>query len=387
MGLARRLLDRFPAPGNFFGRRLFNLALNVVEERLRRTTLSSRPLFVDVVITTRCNIRCVMCIKLDVAVAAITPDTFLSAARELFPNALEVFFCSGGENFLHPDFDDFLRVCNEYRIRTRVLTNGMALDRAAAEMVLRRRVDHLGISFDGATASTLASIRRGADFDTIVDNLRSLQRLKDERGRRRPRLYFMYTLMRRTLAELPAFVELAHELAVPRVQVNYLAWANEVAADELVFHHAEEARATFARAREVASRLGVELLLPPPVDEHVRPGVCRWPWRFAWIYPDGRVLPCYQLRGEESFGTLADGTPFPSIWNGPAYVALRRESRSGRPAFAQCDYCSSRCGFSRLENHFGPAKLAEFVASRPMSRPGRNHTRRSGSSSSRARSS
>jgi MoaA/NifB/PqqE/SkfB family radical SAM enzyme len=365
MSIWRRFVERVPPIGKYFGKRVFNLVRNVAEEKLGRAAPAAFPLFVDVVLTTRCNINCVMCIKLDAAAPSMDAGTFRHVARELFPRALEVFFCSGGESFLHPDFDEFLGICREYRIRTRILTNGMALDRAVGEMLLRRRVWHLGISFDAATPATLASIRKGADFERILQNVRDFERLKAAAGTTRPRLYSMYTLMKSNLAELPAFVALARSVGVRHVQVNYLALANDVAEDELVFHNAAEARAAFAAAREVASDLGVELALPPPIEDNAGPSACRWPWRFTWVYPDGSVLPCYLLRATDSFGTLAAGAAFRPIWNSPAYVAMRRDLAAGRPAFPQCEYCGGRCGFSTRENHLGAAKLAEFVAAGP----------------------
>lgn len=362
----RALGSRLPRPGRFFFPRLANLGLSVLDARRRPAAPLSRPIFVDVVITTSCNMKCIMCERLDTSTAFMEPALFRKVAADLFPTASEVFFCSGGEQLLHPHFGAYLEICRAYGVRIRILTNGLLLDGEQAALILAAGVDWLGISFDGATPATLADIRRGADFDRIVANIAALQEAKTRRGSRRPEFYFMYALLKRNLGELPAFIELAARLGVGRVQANYLALTNDLDEDELVYFHREEAQAAFREAGDVARRLGVTLDLPPADFPAGKTGVCSWPWRFVWVFPDGRVFPCYQIRPPASFGSIAAGTDFGALWNAAPLRRQREGLRRGEAPLPSCEVCSVRRGYGFKEAHYGPAKLAAAGALKKM---------------------
>ncbi len=55
-------------------------------------------------------------------------ELYEQIAHTLFPKALKVSFCSGGEPLLYPRIRDALRLARGYRTLTHMASNGMLLD-------------------------------------------------------------------------------------------------------------------------------------------------------------------------------------------------------------------------------------------------------------------
>ena len=84
-------------------RRLGNVALNSVEQWLNVSRPRSYPVLLDIVLTKACNLNCTFCISSTVEGQRWLPyDLYERVARELFPYARNLSFCSGGEPLLYP---------------------------------------------------------------------------------------------------------------------------------------------------------------------------------------------------------------------------------------------------------------------------------------------
>jgi radical SAM protein with 4Fe4S-binding SPASM domain len=85
----------------------------------------------------------------------------------------------------------------------------------------------------------------------------------------------------------------------------------------------------FARAKELAEAIGVDLRLPrleePPTARPPAgtPG-CSWPWDSSYVTHDGKVQPCCMVMGADR-AVLGDATEdgFADIWRGDEYGRFR----------------------------------------------------------------
>jgi len=348
----------------------WNYALNAAERKLGWDSLWSRPIGADIVTTKRCNLGCVMCIKYPPYGGLDMPmETFELIGRTLFKRLLYVRFCSGGEHLLHPHFGDMLDRCREHGCLVTMMTNGMLLDESWAERIVRRSsVWSIGISFDSPTEGTLESIRRGARFQTVLQNVRCLLETRRRCARAFPLVSLRSTLMRRNVADLPQMVRFAKELGVDALHAGYLITPPHLDPQESLWHHPELAARLFAEARGVADDLGLELHLPPslesangrigesankrisesdadvPVTRHPSPVTpspirCVLPWTQVYIDPNGDVrLCCNAWDAEGVMGNLVrDG--FKAVWNGERYRGVRRAIAAGSPSYARCWHC------------------------------------------------
>ncbi|MBI5018279.1 MAG: radical SAM/SPASM family putative metalloenzyme maturase [Deltaproteobacteria bacterium] len=144
-------------------------------------------LFVEV--TTRCNLRCRMCVKqaagCSVEEGDLTPETF--AALEPALPGLDALVLSGiGEPLLHPELEAFVR-------RAKALlppeawvgfqTNGLLLDGDRAASLAAAGVDRVCLSLDAVSPAAFQRIREGGEVGAVD---RALAALREVRGRSSP---------------------------------------------------------------------------------------------------------------------------------------------------------------------------------------------------------
>ena len=328
--------------------KLANLALNRLEHGLGRTRLASLPLGADIVTTRRCNCRCIMCIGYTSRQPLEMPlALFDEIAGSLFPTLLYVRFASGGEHFLHPHFREMVAACRRYGCPVTIVSNGTRIDGGWPEFLVRESsVWSLIISFDGARPETFNAIRRGAQFNRVIGNVRQVAETKRRFNSAFPVLSFRFVAMRRNIEELPDLVRLAAEAGVEQVQVSYLTVSPDFDAEESLWHHKALAGRTFESAGVVARQYGIDLRLPPAfAPAHDEGGgsqaapVCVLPWTQLYIDPSGALRLC--CNAWDDFAPLGEfsAADFRRVWNNPRYVALRASLLAGKPLYARCRNC------------------------------------------------
>jgi radical SAM protein with 4Fe4S-binding SPASM domain len=163
--------------------------------------------------TTRCNLRCKQCAHVihKYEFADMTMETFQRLAP-LFPHAREVALYGHGETFLHKHFFEMLAELKKYPPTVYVTTNGTLITQEVAERLVALGLDKLAFSLDAAAPELFNDIRRGADFEAIMQNIWTLNTIK-KRLRRddKPTLSIMYCAMKSNIQELPKLVRLADE--------------------------------------------------------------------------------------------------------------------------------------------------------------------------------
>ena len=330
---------------------LHNAVLNVAESRLQIARPRSYPVRLDIVLTKACNLRCTFCISYGSLTGARWLDFRLyeQIARELFPRAVSVNFCSGGEPFLYPQFREALQLARKYRVYVKVVSNGTLLNQDTARWVAGdQTLQEMLISFDGARKETLERIRRGASYPAILRNLEFLSGLKAGRNLAYPKLAFHYIIMKSNARELPEIFPLCARVGVEKVRVTYLNVANALEIDESLFHHQELAAQVFQEAAKRAKEWGIALELPLLPSQDAGQHRCLIPWQFCQVDTDGSIRFCYRS-WRQRLGFFTSG--FESIWRGPHYQKIRRTLNSSSPYFPYCLHCPNRLGVNQEASH------------------------------------
>src|SRR5262249_60704546 len=103
----------------------------------------------------------------------------------------------GAEPYLHKGLEDLLRIAKLYKLHTWVLSNGMLLKEERLRAIIREGlIDLHGFSCDGFEAKTVEAIRVNAELPVILDKIRMLLRVREEEGRRAPRIVIGDGLLR-----------------------------------------------------------------------------------------------------------------------------------------------------------------------------------------------
>jgi len=352
---------------------LANRIASEIETRVDAGFVRSMPAVVDVVLTKACNLACTFCKDYETEGAQHVSDANLTRlAEQLFPTARRLSICSGGEPYLHRGLEHILRLAKKYKLYTWVLSNGMLLKEERMRPIIREElVTEHGFSIDGIRPETVESFRIFAKLPKILENIRMVQRIREEEGKRFPTITIRYALMRCNIEELPAAVEYWGRAGANRIDCGYLSLANEVPCEQSLYFHQELTERIFAEARRVASLYqDFKLSLPPLVKDDMKrrqnPTRCVAPWTFVMVDPNGVVLPCYRAFEAISMGKIydADGLPFHEIWNSDSYRALRRTvNRDGvKKHYAYCQSCEERYGWGSADVHLGDQTWLKIVS-------------------------
>jgi MoaA/NifB/PqqE/SkfB family radical SAM enzyme len=248
-----------------------------------------------------------------------------------------------------PDLYGKVNDVERYGAKLDLVTNGTLLRGERLLRTLARTLALLWVSIDGATAGTFESLRHGARFDDVLGNLRAYLKIRDEAPpvERHP-IHYTYILMRRTIRELPDFIDLAKDLGGCLVNAVHLVLFTPEMEGEGLADDPELFNEWREKALERAARVGIWLQIPPPLPVPGRepePGAagagqlperCYFLWQRVYVTPLADIVPCC-LAGMPSIGNLRDG-PFHEIWNNGTYGEMRRRVHGPDP-MGPCSTC------------------------------------------------
>lgn len=299
-------------------------------------------------VTSRCNLRCVMCPVTVLAERWPAIDLAWESFERIavaFDKVKWVHLQGWGEPLLHRRIFDMIARAKGAGCRVAFTTNGTRLTPSTGERLLELGLDVLAVSIAGASAHTHEAIREGSDFAKLLENLQGFLALRAARGSAAPKVELLFLMTPTNLAELPDAVELAARLGADELVATNLDYVITPQLDALRAYSLAPAarvlRETMDRARAVAKQRGLAFR-PYPLQAREM-AVCDLnPLKILFISADGWVSPCVYtaVTGQQEFPRFHDGRmlEIPSerfgnvneqalmeIWELPEYRAFRRQ--------------------------------------------------------------
>lgn len=349
MGLKNSILDLLGYKLKYVGlRNTLRVAYLDLGDRLlmqlskRFPHLNFSPRSIQIECTTRCNLKCTFC---EISYWTETPaDLEFENIQQMvahLPKLKRVDLTGIGEALVNQNFFAIVKFLKAKGIYVTLNDNFTLMSEQTARKIIELGIDQIFLSLDGATADTYESIRRGAKFERVIANVKRLIELKRETGSKLPEVKINTVVCNSNYQELPAIVEIAHEVGIGMVQfVNIVTFddTSNMGTSEL----REEVRQKFdealARAQELGILVKVELFDKLPVQE------CDFPWTRNFVTYDGYVHPCCYTtqngdrtaQNSRSLGNLIRDS-YADIWQGE-YLELRQKMAQGILPY-QCASC------------------------------------------------
>jgi MoaA/NifB/PqqE/SkfB family radical SAM enzyme len=328
----------------------------VIAKRFPSLSVASRSIQIEC--TTRCNLKCTMCeISYWTEKGGDLEFANLQRMLEHLPKLKRVDLTGIGEALMNRGFFNALKILKLRGLYVTLNDNFTLMTEDAARRIVELGVDQIFLSLDGATKETYEKIRVGANFDKVVSNTRRLIQIKREMRKKRPEVKINTVVCSTNYRELPAVVELAHDIGIGMVQfVNIITFESTANLDTTGVQ--QEVRGKFQetleRARELGVLVKIELFDKLPVQQ------CDFPWKRNFVTYDGYVHPCCyttqtgdrSAHNSRSFGNLLERS-FGEVWNDDLYSAFRKKMQAGILPY-QCQHCPKYSGKPDRE----PAKLA-----------------------------
>lgn len=278
-------------------------------------------------LTHRCPLQCPYCsnpLELERAAREMTTEEWRSVIRQAAELGCMQIHFSGGEPTVRPDLEIFVAEAVAAGLYTNLITSGVLCDRARLERLATAGLEHVQLSFQGATAGVADRIGGHAG-----GHEKKLAFARHVRDAGLP-LTTNFVVHRQNMHQLDDMIGMAVEMGAERIEianVQYYGWGlkNRAALmpsrDQLVSMIDK-----VAGARErLKGVLAIDFVAPDYYAK--RPKACMGGWgrRFLNVSPSGKVLPCHAA---ESITTLAFDSvrdrPLADIWlHSAAFKAFR----------------------------------------------------------------
>lgn len=287
----------------------------------KKKKVSGFPIHLDIEATSDCNLLCTMCPRTEM----IENNTFwevkrfdLEIYKKIIDEGARLGLCSVkfnylGEPLLNKKVYEMISYAKEKGIIDVMLnTNATALTEANSIKLLDSGIDKLFFSFDSPNREKYNEIRKGADYDEVLSNIKRFMMLRNERGMITPFTRVSMVLMQENKHEWPEFRRLFEPIVDSVAYVDYLDHGVQKNHDKTAV----------------------------PIGSRAAKYCCPQLWQRMFVHPDGVVTACcIDSERELVVGNVVDST-IEEIWHGSEYERLRNLHKSGRseeiPVCARC---------------------------------------------------
>lgn len=307
--------------------------------------LESYPSYIEVEVTTRCNLRCILCERTywEEPNRDMTFEQFKMIIDQ-FPRLKWIGLTGIGESFMNKDFMKMLRYVKSKGVLVELYDTFYFIGEKISKELLDLGIDIIFLSLDAATKETYEKIRVGSDFDRVVSNVRTLIKLREEAGSIFPRMHFHFVVNKLNYHEIPQYIELIDSLSKRekfRIQFSRMLHEFKQTKDYFMDVPPEIIEETEKRAKEA----GIPVLWNLDAACNKKPLHQCVEWTMPFIFVSGHVIPCCSANeaGRRDFqkasamGNVFEQS-FRDIWHGEKYNNLRRFLKQGEipPACVDC---------------------------------------------------
>ncbi|WP_321777274.1 radical SAM protein [Sulfurimonas sp.] len=110
----------------------------------------------------------------------MSPEIFKKIADEVGHHGAWLRISGGGEPTMHPDFLELMVYAKEKGCKLGIITNGSLMNEPLAKSLLEIDVEMLEFSVDASKQSDYDIVRKGLNFDELVQNLKTVYKLRNE---------------------------------------------------------------------------------------------------------------------------------------------------------------------------------------------------------------
>jgi MoaA/NifB/PqqE/SkfB family radical SAM enzyme len=310
------------------------------------------PVGVVLMLTLRCNLRCAMCLQASEREGG-APELSLAELEAVVDDLAASFrfkpfiHLTGGEPLLRRDTLALLAHVKERRFSASLTTNGLLLERHAAELV-RLGLDRLHVSLDGPPEIHDAVRGVPGAHERAVAGIRAVVAARQELGEDRPAVTVNTVVSEANLAHLAAMIPIVQAAGADALSFQHLMFSSCTNLDQAPLD-VDRLLTDIPRLQEQARAAGLPLTFFPRMSqarlrlyyqgrEEDLKRKCVFPWYVVRVDWQGNVTPC---RGFVAGNVKDQPGSFRQIWNGAHFRSFRRElARLG--VFPDCGRCCHR---------------------------------------------
>lgn len=302
-------------------------------------------------ITSKCNFDCVTCIRniWQEETGQMKESMLNNIIDQLakLPNVKTVHFGGFGEPLTYPNMLEVIEKVKAMGIKVEMVTNGSLLTDSVRDALIDLKLDKLFVSIDG-TQEKFADIRKGGEYDDVINNLHALVDSKKQQRSRYPIISLVFVAMKKNITHLPKLKQIANDLGVYEILVTNVMPYTHHLKDEIIYD-IDDTIPLLGGNDSLWTMLRASL---PPMKLRTYRNCKFITDKALCITWQGDVSPCYPLMHshkcfvynrekrvyKKSFGNIYNET-ISGIWTKPDYARFRSHLLNNEyPSCTDCKY-------------------------------------------------
>lgn len=344
-------------------RKLFNGMLTLPFEYLGHSGRAGLPWAINLLVTSRCNLRCEMC--------SFDSSKFCPEAEELSTSEITNFiayaakkkfhiFLSGGEPFLREDIFAIIESIKKHRLTYGICTNGTLLNEQKLKFLCKYSPTFIIFSLLGNKEVHDATTGSPGSFETLAMNIRALVSMKHK-----IKMFINCAITPRNVHQLPEIAALVDKLHIDMLRFEHL---NFVSRQDEENHFLECQKyfsgvdrgglsayrhftpgtnhffGAITKMRAMKNTFKTPIYFKPSLKDSeieswysnscISSRRCFFIWRSLFISPNGDVVPCQFL--VHKMGNIRNER-LDVIWNNRSFRDFRLRLKRGLlPGCSRC---------------------------------------------------
>lgn len=340
---------------------------------------------VELLVSSRCNLRCTMCNvwmlaekKPSIMNEELSVSEYENLLEELSSLGTKSLCISGGEPLLKKGIFSIIQKAKEKNLKIEMITNGTLISNATAKKLVESNIDLITFSIDAPRANLHDQIRGvPGSWEKATRAMGVLNNLRKQANSQKLRLAIDFLVTRINYHMIPEMIDLKPKLGFD--EIHFLPIIGKTPAAKELFLTTEHLKWLKKNLRLIKAKMESQNLpttklaplssicndtenaikgkyfvcnttLPEKTKREI---LCFAPWMQATIDPFGNVFPCcfactfqnfsedltHSFWGDEDFsmGNLKKEA-FKEIWCGERFRRFRKKCRDP-PSFPMCHYC------------------------------------------------
>lgn len=308
---------------------------------LGRKPVMPLPDFGQIEITTKCNFSCITCSRTSLDKNRINRDMTFQEFKYIIdqiPTLKTVKLQGLGEPFFNRDIMQMAQYAKSKGLKVITISNGSILP----SLQTLKFFDEITISFDSSNKLNFESIRIGANFDRIINNIKALVALK-KNNQLSVNIRMSAVISHLNYKEIPDIAKIAGDIGVDELGfVEVENWLIPTQ-DEFIIS-SEFIKKARTKTKEIKTLIHeVEMkhknIKVNWLSSSKRKLTCPWSFYSTFITVDGYVTPCCIRMDKDAF--YFDNVfqnKFTKIWNDRKIQNFRISNIKDLPN-PVCDFC------------------------------------------------
>jgi MoaA/NifB/PqqE/SkfB family radical SAM enzyme len=345
----------------------------------------SVPDTVEILVSSRCNSRCIMCNvwrlakkNLSIVDEELSISEYKNLLDELSSLGTRLLCISGGEPLLKKGVFSIIQKAKEKNLKVELITNGTLISDAIAKRLVESGIDLITFSIDASRADLHDQIRGvPRAWEKATRGITMLNNLRKQADSQKTRLAIGFLVTRINYHLIPEMIDLKPKLGFD--DIHFLPVIGKTPAARELYLTIDDLKSLKKNLKTIRAKMKLQNLptttltplssichdmenaaegryfvcnttLPEKIKREI---LCFAPWTLATIDPFGNVYPCcfactfqnlsedltHSFWGREDFcmGNMKQKS-FKEIWYGKRFAMFREKCRDP-PTFPMCHYC------------------------------------------------